>query len=196
MERAAPDAKRQKLVDSIILSNDFIDSELNNVTEQEQEAEAMTLEELLDVKYKQCYACEHFSADSLNENEEYLYMMKLYTQNASGLCKEAIFNLIKNYFDKYVRPHTSHDWTLECIREHFTSHTNFPTDEIVNQLAIKRALRNKLSDYLVEKRPDGTLKFNSGNIKNIIALDKEIVNLLRARKEIPSMVGYNATLDF
>lgn len=184
------DAKRQRLME------DYRNDALERDTVVNEVNEPISLEELIDIDYTGCFACEYLSSDALAENEDYLYLMKLYTENASSMRKEGLFKLIKDYFDKNIKPMVDIDWTLQSIKEHFTSHTKFPTDELAMQLAIKKSLRNKMAGNLVEKTPDGGLKFNHMNIRNVIAIDKEIMALLKAKKEIPHMVGYNEVLDY
>lgn len=170
----------------------------------EEETEPLDFNEVVDINYKKCYACECINNDAMRENEHFMALMKLYTDNATSTCKDAIFSQIKLYFDKNIKPeHESLEdetetieWSLECIREHFLSHTQFPTDEILTQLRLKKALRNHLANNMVERKADGTMKFDIVNIKLATALDKEILTLLKARKEIPSMVGYSEVLDF
>lgn len=178
-----------------------------DVPDVEPEAEPMDMEELVDISYKRCYACENINSESMNENSSFLEMMKLYTDNATTICKDAIFLLIKQYFDENIKPDLQDldvdgpengcaDWSLECIKEHFLCHTQFPTDEILTQLRLKRAIRTHLANNIVERKSNGTLKFNLNNIKMMNALDKEIMLLLRSMKEIPSMVGYSEVLNF
>jgi hypothetical protein len=157
-----PDAKRQRILDDIMLT----DSNLGIDQEEEvvDDSEPMSYEELIDVGYVDCYACKHMNVEALNDNEKYLYLMKLYTQNASTITRDAIYKKIKKYFDEYIKTDLvliekakleiegknippddnikTEDWTLDCIKEHFERHTNFPTDEIITQLRIKRAPRS------------------------------------------------------
>ena len=67
---------------------------------------------------------------------------------------------------------------------------------LIMQIKSKQALRSKLSDHLVEILPDDKLRFNNVNIKHVLSIDKEILNLLKLKKDISSMIGYNAGLDF
>lgn len=210
-----PDAKRQRILDDIMLTDTGLGI---NEEDQNDETEPMSYEELIDVGYTDCYACKHMNVESLNDNEKYLYLMKLYTQNASAITRDAIYKKIKQYFDEYIKADLikiekaklefegkpippedkikTEDWTLECIREHFERHTNFPTDEVITQLRIKRALRSRLSNNLIEVTREGKQKFNVNNIKLLVTLDKEIQALLKLKKDISTMVGYNATLDY
>lgn len=211
-----PDAKRQRLLDDILLTDRNLGLELDN--DDTEVTEPMSYDELIDLGYEDCYACEHMNIEALNQNENYLYLMKLYTQNAATITRDAIFKKIKEYFDSYIKSDlitiekakleiegkpippdnelNVKDWSLECIKKHFDHHTSFPTDEIITQLRIKRALRARLTNNLVEITKDGKQKFNGNNIKLVISLDKEIQVLLKLKKDISSMVGYNATLDF
>lgn len=192
----SPAQKRQRMLDDIVLAND-------EVTEEEDTAEPMTYEELVDVQYTSCFACEYINQDAMRDNDNYLAMMRLYTQNAGSICSDAIFVQIKRFFDEVIKPDLDEvyrdkkiDWSLKCIREHFLLHTSMPTDEILTQIRIKRALRTKLANNLVEKLADGRLRFNNHNIKHMLALDKEILVLLKSRKDIASMCGYNEVLDY
>lgn len=209
-----PDAKRQRILDDIMLT----DTSLGMENDDNDEGEPMSYEDLIDIGYSDCYACKHLNVESLNENEKYLYLMKLYTNNASTITRDAIYRKIKDYFDEYIKSDLvliekakleiegkpippddqikTEDWSLNCIKEHFERHTSFPTDEILTQLRIKRALRARLSNNLVEVTKEGKQKFISNNIKLLVTLDKEIQVLLKLKKDISTMVGYNATLDF
>jgi hypothetical protein len=209
-----PDAKRQRILDDIILT----DQNLGLDEDQPDESEPMSYEELINVGYSDCYACKYMNVENIIKNEKYLKLMKLYTDNASTITRDAIFNKVKEFFDKYIKSDLieiekakleiqgkdippdnqikTEDWTIECIREHFDRHTNFPTDEIITQLRIKRALRTRLSNNLIEVKSDGKQVFNHNNIKLLVTIEKEIQALLRLKKEIPNMVGYNHTLDF
>lgn len=193
MEFFETDPQRARILNDIMVPD--------NGPQEEPDTEPMNYEELVDISYKSCYACENINSDALRENEHFLAMMKLYTSNATSLCKDAIFVLIKQYFDTHIKPELvelqiDSDWSLECIKEHFLYHTQFPTDEIITQLRTKRALRNRITDNMVERRSDGTLKFNINNIKLANELDKQIMALLNRKKEIPTMVGYSEMLDF
>lgn len=211
-----PDAKRQRILDDIMLTDQNLGIGLDEDTADE--SKPMSYEELINIGYNDCYACKFMNVESLMKNEKYLYLMKLYTQNASTITRDAIFKKIKEYFDTYIKADLIEiektkleiqgkpippdneikvaDWTLDCIREHFDSHTNFPTDEIIHQLRIKRALRNRLSNNLVDVTEEGKQKFNQNNIKLLITIEKEIQALLKLKREIPSMVGYCNQLDF
>lgn len=209
-----PDAKRQRILDDIILT----DPNLGLDEDQAEESEPMSYEELINVGYTDCYACKHMNVENIIKNEKYLKLMKLYTDNASTITRDAIFKKVKEYFDKFIKEDLimiekaklelqgkpippddkikTEDWTLECIKEHFDRHTSFPTDEIITQLRIKRALRSRLSNNLIETSSDGKQKFNQNNIKLLITIEKEIQTLLKIKKELPVMIGYNAMLDF
>lgn len=189
--------KKQLLNDLLLYGNDKHEytGKVASTTTQ------MEFDDLVDINYKKCFACEYINSDSIRENETFLKMMKLYTQNASEITKDAIFELIKEYFDEEVKPlfaqqNIQVDWTLECIKEHFLTHTQYPSDEILTQLRLKRALRTHLSNNMVEKNVDGRMTFNTENIKLMTILDKEILALMRSKRDIPSMVGYSDVLDF
>lgn len=209
-----PDAKRQRILDELIMT----DQNLGMDEDQPEEAEPMSYEELISVGYTDCFACKYMNVENIIKNEKYLKLMRMYTENASTITRDAIFGLVKNYFDTVIKVDLLNiekaklelrklpippddqikveDWTLDCVKEHFDCHTNFPTDEIIKQLRIKRAIRTRLSNNLIEVTSDGKQKFNQNNIKLLITIEKEIQALLKLKKDIPNMIGYNPTLDF
>lgn len=209
-----PNAKRQRIFDDLMLSDQSLLPE-----EDPNDTTPLSCEELVNIGYNDCYACKYLNVESMVKNDKYLFLMKLYTQNASTITRDAIFIKIKEYFDKYIKSDliqieksqlemegkhvppdneiVVEDWTLQCIKDHFIKHTNFPTDEILNQIRIKRALRARLSDNLVEVvNTTGKQVFDMNNIKLLITIEKEIQNLLKLKREIPSMVGYCQSLDY
>lgn len=199
-----PDQKRRKVLNDIHLTTDL---DLGKMPEDDDDVtEPMSYKELVDVKYKECYACENMHARSLEENENYRRMMELYTENSANICKDAIFKKIHEFYNLIIVPDLKdiHDegdppimnWTLESIREHFEAHTNYPTDEILFQSRLKKAIRNKLAENLIEKKNNGTLKFNHKNLDIMMKLDKMIIDLMKTKKDINSMVGYSKELDY
>lgn len=197
-----PNPKKRKLLDNTSLfSSVFNNQEEDEDEDEEEEDVQLTFEELVNVNHVDCYACKYINPESMLENDRFMYLMKLYTQNASSITREAIFKQIKEYFDTYIKHDmdtidNNEDWTLDCIREHFNRHTNFPTDEIINQIRLKRALRTLLVNNLVKSNSKGEKKFDHGNIKLLVLLDKELQGLLKLKKEITTMVGYNPVIDF
>lgn len=202
----APDNKRRKILDEL---------DLNGPVEEEfdDSPDPMSYDELMDVKYTKCFACDNLHVKAIENNENYAYMMKLYTENSSAICKDAIYKNIHTYFHQNIVPDLLEvkkimeeqgqtenipdtEWSLACIKEHFESHTNFPTDEILFQIRLKKALRNKLSNNLVNKNKDGTLTFNHKNIDIYMKLEKGIVELMRQKKDINTMVGFSPELNY
>ncbi|GBG16202.1 Hypothetical Protein FCC1311_116772, partial [Hondaea fermentalgiana] len=105
----------------------------------------MTYEQLTEVKFKEtCFACKYINAGSMRENPEFVTLMKLYTENAEAVSQPALFRLVKAHFDRHCRPIVREEWTLPCIEEHFTVHTNYPTDEILKQLKVLTSIRNNM----------------------------------------------------
>jgi len=159
----------------------------------------MTYEDMTAIAYTGCFACENLNAAALRENDVYFRMMKLYTDNAGSICKDAIYRLIKAFFDREVLPHldAGRDWSLTCIRDHFLCHTMYPTDEILTQISATAGLRRHLMNNLAKKDvADGSITFNLNNIKTLIALNKELRVLRQMKKDIPGMVGFDETLNY
>lgn len=174
-------------------------------------SEPVSLEELIHdtndtTEYDTCFGCKYINADSIQSNTLFLNLMRLYTQNQTMVARTTIFKEMKRYYDEFIRqdlPDGDHEleWPVDKIREHFTKHTSYPTDEIQLQLAINRSLRTRLSNHVIVKNREGDdgpteTKFHLENIKTLLALQKEIQTLLRMRKDVPTMHGYNSTLDF
>lgn len=198
-----PDSKRRKLLNDISLT----DTSLGDAGDDDDEKlEPLTCKEIIDTEYKECYACENMHASSLEENENYRFMMRLYTENSANVCKDAIYNKIHRFYNEIIVPDLEEirkegdppimDWTVDSIREHFEYHTNYPTDEILYQSRMNRAFRNKLANNIIEKRSDGTMKFNVKNLDILIKLDKMIIDLMKTKKDINTMVGYSKELDY
>jgi hypothetical protein len=205
-----PNNKHRRVLDDITLT----DTSLGGV--DDEKTEPMSRAELLDIGYKGCFACDNMHAKAIEENENYSYLMKLYTANSANICKDSIYTKIFEYFQNTIVPdlieireHVNKhgddaqlaglpttEWSLDSIKEHFDIHTSYPTDEILFQMRLKKATRNKLSDNIVEKRPDGTLKFNHKNLDAVMKLDKAILDLMKTRKDINTMAGYSRELDY
>lgn len=165
------------------------------------EVSALTREDILRMDHVDCYGCRFINNTSMVENETYNSMMRMYTQNAYSISRDALFRSMKAFFDTHVvEMHTREGeaapvWTLDCIREHFTRHTNFPSDEIRTQLVTARALRDKLTDHLMRQGVGGA-EFEYGNIKVMRELNKEILTLLNTQSNISSMVGYCVAMNY
>ena len=161
--------------------------------------QALSYNQLLRHKYTRCYACDHINAGSLRENPDFVTMMRLYTDNASSTYKEASYRQIKEYFDQHCKEFTDYDWDLPCIREHFERHTQFPTDEIMMQLHVLRSIRDKMLSTVVSSRNTENgeeIKPNNNNIKNLLAIQKEIRELMLSIKNVNSMAGFDPTLQY
>lgn len=198
-----PDSKRRKLLNDISMTDAALDNDSDG---DDEKLEPLTCKEIIDTEYKECYACENMHANSLEENENYRFMMRLYTENSANICKDAIYNKIHQFYKDIIVPDLEEirkegsppvmDWTIDSIREHFEYHTNYPTDEILYQCRVNRAFRNKLANNIIEKRTDGTMKFNVKNLDILIKLDKMIIELMKTKKDINTMVGYSKELDY
>jgi hypothetical protein len=203
-----PDSKRRKLLNDISLTDNTLGQIHDDDDDEEgkEKLETLTYKDVLDTEYKQCYACEHLHSSSLEENENYRFMMRLYTENSSNVCKNAIYINIHKFYNDIIVPDLKEvrlkddppimDWTVDSIREHFECHTNYPTDEIIFQIRMNKALRNKLANNIVERRHNGTMRFNIKNMDILMRLDKMIIELMKTKKDINSMVGYSKELDY
>lgn len=158
----------------------------------------MSYAELTDVQFKEdCFACKYINTQSLRENETFRLLMKLYTENAGSMSHGALFQQIKSYYDSYCRPMVQLEWTLPCIEEHFCKHTQFPTDEIIKQLRVLRAIRDEMiSTALLRNARNNEITPLNNNIKNIVVIQKEIRELMQSKKKINTMLGYSEILDF
>lgn len=210
-----PDCKRRKLVNSINLTNTNLGVAEDDV-DVDEKTEPMGYDELVDVQYKDCFACEHMHAKAIENNESYGCLMKLYTTNSANICKDAIYKKIHTFFHENIVPDLVEirkemtrecdteglvdlpppEWSVESIKEHFETHTNYPTDELLFQVRVQKAIRNKLSNNIVEKRVDGTLKFNHKNLDAFNKIEKAIVEIMKTKKDISGMVGYSRELDY
>jgi len=198
-----PDSKRRKLLNDISLTDDTLGQLTDDI---EEKLEPMSYKDVIDTKYKECYACEHMHATALEENENYKKMTLMYTENAANICKDAIYDAIYKFYNNIIVKDLLEnleegdppikEWSKESIREHFEYHTNYPTDEILFQSRLKKAFRNKLADNIVHVRSDGTMKFDLKGLDILLKLDKMILDLLKTKKDINTMVGYSKELDY
>lgn len=210
-----PDNKRRRLLEDLKLTDTGLGQQ-GEEEEEEPKSEPMGYDELMDIKYKSCFACEHMHAKAIEANETYAALLRLYTENSANIVKDAIYKKIYEFFQEHIVKDLVEvrkqmiengdedelsdfpvpEWSIEGIKEHFECHTNYPTDEILFQIRLKRAVRNKLANNIIEKKPDGTLTFNHKNLDALGKFDKAITDLMKSKKDISSCVGYNATLDY
>ena len=168
--------------------------------------EPVPLDNIMANRHENCFACLYVNKRSMEKNESYMNMMLMYKDNAFMMAPEALYNLIKTYFDETIKPEMEEayrgsdavvpDWSLECIREHFTRHTRFPTDELRKQLRSKKAIRDTLNDMIVEMSSAGDRKVRVDYLKELLKLEKEIVALLKSKECISTMLGYSETLNY
>jgi hypothetical protein len=159
----------------------------------------MSRADITTIEVHNCFACEYINSNTLRENNVFFKMIKLYTDNAANICKPAIYRMIKTYFDQHVKNNVNnYEWSLQSIEQHFTTHTMYPTDEILTQLSITTGLRNHIANNLgMRKSPDDTeVQFQDTNIKHLLNLNKELRILRTLRNDIPNMVGYDEVLHF
>lgn len=191
--------KRQRLLEELVMTNEGGMGSGDNayVYDDDDAFRNVKYDELQKGEYsEECYACRHINNASMNENENYLYLMKLYTENVGNVSKEAVYKMIKEYFDEFCYDEDEGEtWTLESIREHFDKHTNFPTDELNKQISFSKKLRDMIISSAIYKKGD-EVKVNNKNIKDILAIQKDIRELLMMKGKINTMVGYNEILDY
>ncbi len=144
-----------------------------------------------------CFACLYISKDSMKKTPEYSAMIRLYTENATSQSRAAIFSNVKDYFDKYIKPNLMPgvDWTVDMIREHFTKHTNYPTDEILTQLDNMSTYRNILESQIAYRDESG-LRVDVKELKALVELQREIRLVRMQKNELPHMIGYDETLKW
>tara|TARA_B100000508_G_scaffold110949_1_gene89148 strand:+ start:367 stop:1005 length:639 start_codon:yes stop_codon:yes gene_type:complete len=207
-----PDNKRRRLLDSINLT----DTSLGQTDDDVEKTTPMKYDEIMDVQYKKCFICENVHAAAIQKNETYAYMMSLYTKNAANICKDSIYQQIYDYFQEYIVAEIKEmrkemeeqgdveglaetpipEWSLEGVKEHFEYHTNYPTDELIFQVRLHKALRRNMMNSLLEKKDDGTVKINHKTIDTLQKLEKSIIDIMKAKKDINTMAGYSPELDY
>lgn len=188
-------AKRQRLLEELVLTNEAMPT--TGYDDDEDNFRSVKYDELQKGDYsEECYACRHINNASMNENENYLYLMKLYTENIGSVSKESVYRMIKEYFDKYCYDEDDGEtWTVDSIREHFDKHTSFPTDELNKQISFSKKLRDMILSSAIYKKGD-EIKVHNKNIKDILSIQKDIRELLLMKGKINTMVGYNEILDY
>lgn len=207
-----PDSKRRKLLDDLQLT----DHGLGTTDDANSKNIPMSYTDIMNVKYKSCFACENIHAKSIETNENYAGLMKLYTQNSANVCKDALYKKIYEYFQEHIvgdivavrrqmiekgdidelDSFPIPEWSIQGVREHFDVHTNYPSDELIFQTRLKRSVRNEVANNLIECRPDGTKSFNHKNMDIFIKLNKGIVELMKSKQDISKMTGYSPELDY
>jgi hypothetical protein len=147
--------------------------------------------------YHRCFACEFITDASPNSTPEYRAMIKLYCDNSTSRTKDAVFALVKQYFDEVIKPEVAPvDWTIESIREHFTKHTNYATDEVLSQLSVMGTIRGALLDTIAFRDESGFTRVDVKVVKTLIVLQREIRELRKSREKLPQMLGYNENLKY
>lgn len=194
MDDDSPRHKRQRMVMDDLFNQDPVDPDI--VKSAARGLMPISYEEMTRVNHPNCYACNHITPSSIKENKYHYNLMKLYTDNSTSICPEAIYKLVKDYYDEEIKPETQIEWSIEAIKEHFLTHTRFPTDEILRQINITQGVRKYLMDSLIEKTDDEEPKFNMNNIRMLVSLNKELRTLCQMKGEIPSMVGFNQELNY
>lgn len=206
-----PENKRRRLLDSL----DLTDSS-SNCGDSGEKKTPIKYDELVDVNYKNCFICENVHAAAIQNNESYAYMMSLYTKNAANICKDSIYKQIYDYFNEYIVKEIKQirkemeeegdtqglaetpipEWSLEGVKEHFEFHTNYPSDELIFQIRLRKSLRRKIMDSLLEKNSDGSININHKSIDTLQKLEKSIIDIMKSKKDINTMSGYSPELDY
>ena len=188
-------AKRQRFMRELILQEGDDDDDIDDGAFR-----PMDYNELVNQEYTQCYACDHINKGSLRDNDTFVDMMRMYTDNAASTFREASYRQIKEKFDEECREHTDYDWTLDQIREHFEKHTQYPTDEILFQIRVTKNLRNNFLKTVLSKRRTSEgreeIQAHSNNVKILLQLQKEIRELMLSIEHVSKMAGYDTTLNY
>lgn len=165
--------------------------------------ERVSIDELInEPQYGECFACRYINEQSLNENELFYKLMKIYVDNVCTISRHAVFSLMHEFFQTEVKPAMSNEgiavnWTVDEIKTHFQFHTNFPTDEVLRQIRISTSLRNTLINYIVQMSSDKSeAKFDINYIKTAVLLNQEIRKLCSMKKDLPGLIGFNQSLNF
>ena len=145
---------------------------------------------------KDCFFCKYINSKSLQENEIFYNFMKLYTDNASAVCKDAIFDMMLNYFNEHIKEHINVNLTVQEIENHFTNHTRYATDEVLTQINMLKGVRRHLMNQVAKMDEDGGIKINDSNVKLLVSINKEIRTLTQMKDELPNHLGYDSTLNF
>ena len=189
-------AKRRRLLGELVFNQNGDDEE----DVDDGVFRPVDYDEIVNQEYEDCYACNHINKGSLRDNEVFRDMIRMYTDNAASTMREASYRQIKEKFDAECRQYSDCDWTLDQIREHFQKHTQYPTDEVLNQLRIAKNLRDKHLKTLLSKRKNAEgkeeIQSHANNMKLLLSIHKEIRDLMLSVEHIPKMVGYDTTLNF
>ncbi len=144
-----------------------------------------------------CFFCTHINSKSLQENETFYNFMKLYTDNSMSVTKDAIFAMMLDFYNKYIKEHLNgRTLTLFEIKNHFTLHTSFATDEILTQINITKGIRRHVMNSLAKLDEEGKVVVNDANVKMLLSLNKELRTLQQTKDELPNHIGYDNTLSY
>lgn len=176
---------------------------LERIADQQSDEDMMerkfvSYEELSTPKHATtCWACYNVNNRTLQDDDTHLQLFKLFSENRHNLPSIAIASQMSAFYDKYLLPSTQKLWPLDCIYEHITMHSFFPSDEIIEQIKLLRTLRNKLRNNCVQfDSSTGTHHFDQNNIKLILNIGKDIRALMESKSKIPEMLGFSAVLKY
>ena len=123
--------------------------------------------------------------------------MKLYTDNSMSVTKDAIFAMMLEYYNKYIKEHLNgRVLTLFEITNHFQLHTSFATDEVLTQISITKGIRRHVMNSLAKLDEEGKVRVNDANVKMLLMLNKELRALQQMKDELPNHIGYDNTLSY
>lgn len=143
-----------------------------------------------------CFFCKYINTKSLQENELFYKFMKLYTDNSSSVCKDAIYDLMLKYYKNFIYNHVQMDLSIEQIKNHFTHHSSYATDEILTQIQVTKGIRRHLMNQLAKLDENGNVKINDNNVKLLMSINKELRILHQTKDELPNHIGYDSTLSY
>ena len=199
------------VVSCILFTNQIMDAQqraaiLGRISEEDVDGHTnvptptlITQDNLRAHKYSadDCWACKYVNDKVIEDNFRVRKLWLLYTENKCRVSSEILSHQMLEYYNRWLKPmYENFEWTQECIFEHITLHTFYPTDELYEQIASLKAVRAKLADNLFYFDDDGTEAVNFNNIKTWLAVCKEVRLVMELRPRVPNMIGYSKCLNF
>lgn len=197
--------KKQKILNDLIANSDAMAEDTSGVfcvdDDETYDFKPVSYDEFQKDGFRDnCYGCRHMNNDSLADNDVYMEIMKIYKDHiGTTMSRDAVFRMVKEHFDEYCKDvdegEEVPEWTLDEIREHFDKHTSFATDEIHKQINICKKLRDNLLSSSIFKKGKET-KINNKNVKDIMAIQREIRDLMMLKPKLSTMIGYNENINY
>lgn len=188
---ADDEARRAEILGRIIEE----DEERND----DDEDKTLTQAKLRHYKYslEECWACKYVNDKVIENDFRVRKLWQLYTDNKCRVPNPQIAIQMHEYYNRWLRDvFDNFEWTPDCILEHITLHSMYPTDELVEQFASLKAVRMKLADNLFNLDDEGALVSNHNNIKTWLMVCREIRSVLEIKPKIPNYIGYSKPLNF